>query len=387
MSFRQLGTLALVWLVAGCASVERGGRSPAAASRFEQAESKRIPWSGYWWSMAKGELALGWDDGAGRKLWRPDEVLEWDRCLGSRELSCRKRMDAILAGQAHGLSPLMKFDLWAYKKFGIAAHAARRELEIHYIGDNRAHRYWDSRGYAGKCIGWALAAREFDEPVAAQVIDGILFKPADIKGILATIYNGAQFFVPNEEVFGTEFHDRSDHSRAAYEDVSPQDFVRALRMSIGKGEMLEGDLDPGDGVWNYPIHRYELDWKLASPTLARVSATIHYADDEVGIDEVFSNAKPRKDLLSRRLDFELTLPASSMSDIGQATGGRWIGTSVERHPDVLILGLEDGWRKTIYDYADTEMKTEVNFSLIRRVRIRSKWIPAVDELLRSYYSR
>ncbi len=387
MSFRQLGFAALIVLSSGCASLERGARSPAASAMSEQGEARRIPWSGYWWSMAKGELALGWEDGAGRRVWKPEEVLEWDRCLGSRELNCRKRMDAMLAGQGKSLSPLMKFDLWAFKKFGVVAHAARRELEIHYIGDNRSHRHWDSRDYAGKCIGWALAAREFDEPALSQVVDGILFKPADIKGILSTIYNGAQFFVPNDQVFGTEYHDASDHSRAAYDDVSPQEFVKALRMSIGRGDVLEGDLDPGDGVWNYPIHRYELEWKMASPTLARVSATLYHADDEVGIDEVFSNQKPRRDILSRRLDFELTVPASSMGDIGQAVAGRWIGTSADRHPDVLILGLEPGWRKTIYDYADSEMKSEVNFSLIRRVRIGGKWIPAVDELLRSYYSR
>lgn len=353
----------------------------------------RIPWSGYFWSMAEAELARGWDDGAGRRTWTEAEVREFDTCLTSTTAACSRLLEQAAANKGRSLSPLMKFDLYARARVisqgglpTMFTHAARWELDNHYIGNNTEHRYWDSRGYAGKCIGWALATMFHDEPTKNVVIDGIEFRPADIKGILAAIYNGAQFFVPEEMVFGTEVRAGSNDS-AAYEDTSPDDFVRALMATIDKGKMLEADLDPGVEVWNHPIHKYKMKWQRRTSRRVDVTTTIYYANDTVPKDAVFSTDPDRPDLLSRTLTFELNVPARWNGNLAKATGGTWTGESKDRHPDVVILGIEDDWRKSIYEYRNTDMNKEVNFQLIKQVRSGRTWSPVVDKLLADYDAR
>ena len=371
----------------------------APANTILAAQAKLTPWSGYWWSMQNGELVLGWSSATGRKVWTPAEVMAFDACLESTAPTCKAMMDGHTADKGKRLSPLMKFDLWVRRwleaKNGVGGsastmytHAARWELEHHYIGDDADHPHAGSAGYAGKCIGWALANFDWAEPTADKALLGVGFEPADIKGILASIYNGAQFFVPDEMWMGNPFHDNEDSNSAAYyEDVYPHDFVRALVQTIGKGNMLEGDLEPGDGVWNYPIYKYELRPATPKDGKVAVSATIGYADDEVGLDAVFSTNAARPDLKSRVLTFELDLPASANGDLTKATGGRWTGESVDTHPDALILGLEPNWRVEIQDYKNTQMNQEVNFPLIKRLKVGATWVPIVDQLLADYYAR
>ncbi len=387
--------ISIVLSLQSCAHIQN--RTPASGSGSDSAQTKRIPWSGSFWPMIDAELALGWDDEQGRRSWTKKEVLDFDACLFEETATCETKIKKQAGTQGEKLPPLLKYDLWMKKNapkyfpggvpYTAYSHAAKRELEIHYI-DNEKHRYWESRHYAGKCIGWALANFDFDEPTQEKVIDGILFKPADIKGILTAIYNGAQFFIPDEEVIGTEYHDQSDDSQKAYDDVLPHDFVRSLALTIKKNKMLEADLDPADAVWNYPIYKYDLSWKLKSPTVASVEATIYYADDQVGPDEVFSTKPRRDDILSRNYTFELTVPRGWNGDLLEAQSGQWTGESVDNHPDVVIMGIEDGWRTTVYEYQNSKMNMEMNMQLIKRVKNeKNKWIPAVDLLLKRYYAK
>ena len=365
------------------------------------ASATRTPWSGYWWSMLNGELALGWDDrgaGGSRSTFSETEARAFDACVASYTPACKQTISTMAGERGRRLSPLMKFDYLVRKQleatYGSAgapaslyAHATKWELDQHYIGNNRAHRYWDSRGYAGKCIGWALATMAYDEPTKIVELDGVEFRPADIKGLLASIYNGAQFFVPEEKTIGNEFHNvAGSDSQAYYDDVHPHEFVKALFDTIGKGNILEADMDPGDGVWNYPLYKYELKVTRRSGTTAQVQATVYFANDEVAIDLVSAHDPARRDMKSRVLNFELTLPSGS-DDLAKATGGRWLGASVNEHPDALILGVEADWRKTIYDYRNTAMNTEVNFNLIKRAQgSNGQWTPIVDGVLQRYYA-
>jgi hypothetical protein len=364
------------------------------------AQATRIPWSGYYWSMLNGELVRGWNDQNGRSEWSEKEVRDFDACLESYTDSCKQLLSTMTGERGVKLSPLMKFDWYVrlilerqYGPGGAPAssftHAARWELDHHYIGENANHPYWESRYYAGKCIGWALSTLYYDEPTREGEIGGVLFKPADIKGFLASIYNGAQFFVPENMVVGNEYHDAAGQSTPEnYEDVKPVDFVRALAATIAQGKILEGDLDPGDSVWNHPIHKYALSVKDARPGVVSVDATLHYANDVVGIDEVFSTNPARPDLLSQELTFELDVPEGWGGDLLKATGGRWTGVSVDQHPDVLIMGLEEKWREEIYEYRGTKMNNDVNFPLLKRAPgPGGTWVPLVDDLLARYYQK
>ncbi|MCM2323595.1 MAG: hypothetical protein NDJ90_10080 [Oligoflexia bacterium] len=371
---------------------------PSGPSGTYQASAKRQPWSGYWWSMERGELVLGWDDGAGRREWSAEAVLDFDACVASYSRECTALIAKMAGRDGAALSPLMKFD-FAMRKLNeklygpggapasSATHAARWELDHHFIGEDTSHRYYDSRGFAGKCIGWALSTIDFDEPTEARVLEGVLFKPADIKGLLAAIYNGAQFFVPSENFVGNAYYEQGGTARD-YEDVLPHELLRALALTIDRGQILEADLDPGTGVWNYPVYRYEMKWKVAKPGAVAGELTLHYADDEVGIDEVFTPNPARPDLKKRKLTFELKVPAGWNGDFALVTESRWTGKSVDEHPDALILGLEKDWRNKIYRYKNTKMNQEVNFPLLKRINPDGRgWVPFVDLLLRNYYGR
>ena len=374
------------------------------------AEATRIPWSGYWWSMEEGELVLGWDNEAhGRRRWSEAEVRAFDRCLAGYGRTCRQRIAEMAGTDGSALSPLMKFDLYVRRTLAwihgegeapasAYSHAALWELRHHYIGTNREHRFWASRNYAGKCIGWALATFDYDEPTQAAVLQGVQFQPGDIKGVLSAIYNGAQFFVPDDKVVGQEYHEGGGRDTPErYADVLPQDFLRALAETIDRGTFLEADMDPGDGVWNYPIYKYDLKWKRRSPGRVAGSVKVFYADDEVDRDEVFSTRRTRDDLLSRKLGFVLEVPPDWDGDLTGATGGRWTGASKDQHPDAVILGLEAGWRQAVYEYRHTAMNTELNFELIKRAdedaveEDPGEWpetvdsVPYVDVLLADYY--
>ena len=410
--------LGLAWaIVGGCMAAPGGvyeegdfsdlGKADAYTRRSgrKTAQARRVPWSGYYWSMIRGELVMGWEDGAGRQELTALGVDEFDNCIDSYEEECVALIDELAVDDGRALSPLMKFDLYVRRRledeFGPGeapadhySHASRWELDHHYIGDDEEHPKWEARGYAGKCIGWALSTFDWDEPTTDQVIGGILFRPADVKGILAAIYNGAQFFIPEDLVMGTEYHtahlgDEDYDAEQAYADVEPHLFVQALYATIGEGRMLEADLDPGDGVWNYPIYRFELKWtrETRTSTVLEVEVKIFYANDEVGIDEVFSTDPERPDLLSRVLTFELHVPRSWDGDLTRARRGRWTGESIDNHPDALLLGIEEGWRETIEEYrGDPNMGLEVNFDLILPFGGEGGWDPMVDDLLAEYYS-
>jgi hypothetical protein len=386
-----VGPVALEQLVAyvEAKGLVGGGASPMAAV------AARKSWSGTYWGMLDGALARGWSS-APRKQYSESEVRAFDACLSSYTSTCKTKISTMAGTNGEKLSPLMKFDFMVRKqleaKYGTGgaptsmySHAAKWELDNHYIGNNTSHRYWSSRGYAGKCIGWALANFDYAEPTTTKKLDGVTFTPADIKGLLASIYNGAQFFIPEDKVIGHEFHDNpGSDSQEYYDDVGPHELVQALFATVAKGTLLEGDLEPGDGVWNYPIHEYKLTIKSQSARKATVDAKLYYSNDEVPYD--FVSPTDRSDILSRTLSFELDLPTGWNGDLGKATGGRWLGESQDTHPDVLILGIEPGWRDAIYDYRNTDMNTEVNFPLLKRAQLRGNaWTPIVDDLLARYY--
>ncbi len=361
-------------------------------------ESLRVPWSGYWWPMRKAELALGWDDGQGRRRWTEPEVRTFDSYLSSSSRSSSRALEHYLASEGRCLSPLMKFDLWVRRWLELSegrtsitpatsTHATRWELDHHTIGDDTDHPHHASSHFAGKCLGWALSTFDWDEPVRDLELLGITFRPADIKGLLASIYNGAQFFVPEASFVGHSYRDIEGHNlREYYEDVHPPDFIRALASTVGRGLLLEGDLCTGHEVWNHPIYRYELSHGSIRRGRVEVEATIHYADDDVDIDGVFSLDPERPDLRSRTLNFELDLPPHAASIVA-ATGGRWLGESIHTHPDTLILGLEPGWRQKIYQYRRTQMIQEVNFPLIKRLRVGTRRVPMIDLLLSDYFAQ
>lgn len=370
----------------------------------ESAQSTITPWGGYWWSMLRGELVVGWDGTNGRKKWSEEEVKNFADCTKSYTRNCVQIIKKMSVNEGRMLSPIMKYDLYVRKYaeskrllspayFSDLSSASLWEFKNHYIGENTNHRLWDNRGFSGKCIGWALATMDWNEPTVEKKILGIIFTPADIKGILTSIYQGAQFFT-NDLTIGTEYHvssndydtSNSPEAIAARKDVGPKDFILALQKTVKAGKLLEADLDPTHGVWNYPIYKYDLNWKKTGTTV-KGSIKIYYPSDEVEIDAVFSTQGiNRIDMKNRTLEFTMTVPENFKGDFNQSSSDEWTGDAINQHPDAIILGMEPNWRKEIYLYKNTDMKIDVNFEILKRVKIGKKWVPIVDVLLKDYYS-
>lgn len=357
-----------------------------------KAEVTNGNWGGYWWSMNDGETVLGWNDEVSRKVWTPSDIKRFTVCLDEWSQNC----DVFSNLEGSTLSPLMKFDLYVrklleeeYQKppLSLIAKSSQYELNIHYIGNNKSHPHWEAKDYAGKCIGWALASIDYNEPAIEKNINGILFKPADIKALLSTLYNGAQFFVPTTDVVGEAYRDAASIQKD-YDDVLPKEFILALQKNIGQlNKALVADLEPADGVWNHPIFGYEVKIQSRLKNKIRGYVKIKYANDEVEIDSVFSNKTKRIDHLTRTLKFEAEIPDSWVdNNFEQIVNSKWVGQSVEFHPDSLVLGLENNWKTEINKYKNTNMKNEVNFQLFKKIYYQGQWIRPVDKLLNDYFT-
>ena len=370
--------------------------SSALAQTSMSGSAAKTSWGGHWWTMKGGELALGWKDKNARKEFSVTQAEKFDNCIVESTTDCTKLMQGHIKNKGESLSPMMKFDLWVKKQVdavyaegsavSMYSRATRNELKIHYI-TGPEHRHYEASGYAGKCTGWSLSNMDFSEPTKTKTIDGITFTPADIKGILAAIYNGAQFFVPNDLVLGNAYRSEGPERNDAYfSDPAPHDLINGFEKHIKKEKkIIVADMEPSDGVWNHPIYAYDV--KLEAPVGNKVkgSMTIKFANDEVDIDEVFTTNSKRSDLLERSLKFELTIPSNWDNKLTSIKNSQWLGDSKKKHPDSLIFGLEKDWRKSIYEYKNTDMKLEVNYQLIKKVNLGQGYKVIVDDLLKKYY--
>lgn len=372
--------------------------SSAFAQTTLSGAASKLSWGGHWWTMRIGELALGWDDQSTRKASTVAEATQFDTCISATTAACKKLMQGHLKNNGVSLSPMMKFDLWVKKQVDGAyaegsavsmySRATNNELKIHYISGPE-HRHYEASGFAGKCTGWSLSNMDFAEPTVTKTIDGITFTSADIKGILAAIYNGAQFFVPDDMVLGNPFRTYApDNTPEIHADPLPHDLINAFEKHIKVGKkIIVADMDPSEGVWNHPVYAYSV--KLDAPKAGKVQGTmtIKYAKDEVNIDEVFTTNKARPDLTERTITFELTVPTKWDKKVTSVKASKWTGESINQHPDSLIFGLEKGWRTSIYEYKNTDMKLEINYQLIKKVNLGGGYKIMVDELLNKYYKK
>ena len=338
--------------------------------------SDHLPWGGYWWSMEKGQNALGWysQTHPDRDIFTVNEVKIFDECLTVFSYECNSILEEMAGFEGRRLSPLMKYDYFVRRTLGpdvesiFFTHAAKREIDIHYIGGNPDHPLYENRGFAGKCIGWALSTIDYKEPLKDTLVNGILFTPADIKALLAVKYNAAQLFVGDRFVGNSYLmstHD--DFKEEYYEDVTPKQLLIGFEKTINKGRILEADLDPDFGVWNYPVFKYDFNWTQEANEV-NGEITIFYMNDEVGLDDVFSIEdlliEDREDVKTRSYTFRLIVNGRFSGASEQVISSRWIGQSMDNHPDTLILGTESYWDENIADYDDAD-NTEFNFEVFK----------------------
>jgi hypothetical protein len=133
----------------------------------------------------------------------------------------------------------------------------------------------EDNGWFGHCNGWAAAAIRHAEPQQSVRMNGVVFSPADIKGLLAEVY-----------VY-------NDVEILAGENVSlnPGTLHAILANWIGRGSHPIGmDADPEEEKWNYPVYSFASGFAKRSPREVEVRTNILFAKDTE--DEEF-NKSPR----------------------------------------------------------------------------------------------
>lgn len=132
-----------------------------------------------------------------------------------------------------------------------------RMREVRIGGGRPQTPYW-----YGHCNGWTAAAIRHAEPQFNVVRNGVVFTPADIKGLLAEIYMYTE----------TEFLGGQDAV------IHPALLHVVLTNWLGRGSHPIGmEAAVGEVVINYPVYSYKARVVRHSPRLAEVAVTITYA--------------------------------------------------------------------------------------------------------------
>lgn len=154
----------------------------------------------------------------------------------------------------------------------------------------------------GHCNGWTAAAIRHAEPQRSVVRNGVVFTPADIKGLLAEIYmySASEFLGGNDLV------------------IHPAIFHLSITNWIGRGEHPIGmETAIGEVVINYPVYAYKAAVAKVSERQREVKMTITYA---VNTPREYDKG-PR---LSRTMYFHYLL---DLDDEGHIIGGRYYSDS------------------------------------------------------------
>jgi hypothetical protein len=154
----------------------------------------------------------------------------------------------------------------------------------------------------GHCNGWTAAAIRHAEPQRNVIRNGVVFTPADIKGLLAEIYmySDSEFLGGNDTV------------------IHPAIFHIVVCNWIGRGEHPIGmETALGEVVINYPMYAYKADVRTVSPKQREVKMNVTYA---VNTPREYDKG-PR---LNRTMYFHYLL---DLDDNGQITGGRYYSDS------------------------------------------------------------
>lgn len=114
----------------------------------------------------------------------------------------------------------------------------------------------------GHCNGWTAASIRHAEPQRNVIRNGVVFTPADIKGMLAEVYmyNDTEFLGGVDAV------------------INPGTLHLSLANWLGRGSHPIGmDNTLGEVVFNYPIYAYKSELEQVSSQRFAVDTTITYA--------------------------------------------------------------------------------------------------------------
>jgi hypothetical protein len=237
----------------------------------DSAAASFTPWSGYWWPSSVGGLATG-NDYRGHP------------------------------------APLEKYEL--LKNGTYPGFATQWDLEHHYDPD--------AMSWYGLCAAWAAASAYEEIRFYPSVIENILFRVGDKKGLITACHD----------------NDVSIRINAETPDIFHYWLLHYIK---DQGISFYAELDPSIQVWNYPITRYEMT-TIEKNGGKNVTCQIWFADDMVDPD-IQGTVE-----LTKLYTYDLVTAGDEI------TGGEWTGASVYNHPQKLVLPVSPGSNNPYLDY-------------------------------------
>ncbi|MBW8884108.1 MAG: hypothetical protein JF612_04865 [Planctomycetia bacterium] len=155
----------------------------------------------------------------------------------------------------------------------------------------------------GHCNGWTAAAIRHAEPQRSVTRNGVVFTPADIKGLLAEIY----MYTDSEFLGGID------------PAINPAVLHLTLGNWIGRGSHPVGmETAVGEVVINFPVFNYKSVINKLNPRETEVKTWITYT---LNINREMDKGPPN---YHRQMFFHYLL---DLDDSGDIRGGRYMGDS------------------------------------------------------------
>ncbi|GEM_PF-3188752 len=398
-------TVLLSVVMFGVLMAEEVPQSTSAVSAgTTQGSAAFAPWSGSYWPMASGELGKGWNGLASFTYNTTTKQYDFNTSVAQNDLS-----------------PMAKYD--RYVGNNPATGAAKRELTIdgrwmhHVYGERKAQYDRDGVDYGwwGHCNGWSAACALEAEPYGPITANGVKFDVADVKGLLTESYFGCVSSFSGSRYNDPDAQETTDYNRAkqllaalgtssvppvseyrtwyeraysttrssdgvpndyrgslesyisnydleytaAFEDIRPDVFHKILVKVIGQTRgVVVFDITAGSAVWNYPAYKYSttlVDKGTRSiggytRRVFEASTTVTFSDDGVSVSHLGVKA------FTRTYTYELYT-----TTYGYIRGGKWLGASVNEHPDFAWYPKYNG------SAPDSSENSQLNYGRITEI--------------------
>jgi hypothetical protein len=282
--------------------------APLAAQQGEEATVTTLPWSGWWWPAASGQLLLGYRGEVG---------------------------------------PLIKHDVVSGK------HATQWEQSNPFHFD-----LIDAADWWGHCHAWSGAAVLEPEPKHDVTLGKTTFHVGDIKGLLAEAH-----YSDRVASFGARYYGAPDDD---FEDMYPEAVWYVLRSYLYQNQTpIVFDLNPGAQVWNYPAYYYHVSFQPITAAEYQKAAAAALPWEKRASRPLSSAAAPYQgQLLLRVATFQVKPDVTGTATeehlytfVFQGQAGQivpnsdhWTGASVQDHPDFAWYPTQRGQQNPEVDY-------------------------------------
>lgn len=185
----------------------------------------------------------------------------------------------------------------------------------------------------GHCHAWAAASILEKEPLRDVWYGGVAFHVGDMKGLLSEAH-----YSDRAQFFGRRYNGQPGDD---IQDMSPIAVWQVLRTFVNQNKTpVVLDLNPGPQVWSYPVYRYRLQYNPIGANNYQGQLSIWVANFQVYPDTIGT--------VPEQHDYFFTFQAQGAQLV--AGSDRWIGPSVNDHPDFAWYPTQRGQDNPQVDY-------------------------------------